>query len=91
MDMVLSYIKKTGGSKTFSLDRDGIGAENGVHSNGGLQWGYLHSVMFANQFYTSNQFQIMDETHGQAKGVGLRGSVSTVQPYVAVHYYRRVA
>lgn len=90
--MVLSYIvKKTGGSKTFSLARDNIGAEIGAHSNGGLQWGYLHSVKFENQFYTRNQFIIEVEHHGPAKGVGLIGSVSTVQPYVAVHYYRRVA
>ena len=84
-------LNKQGGAKTFSLERDGIGAEIGVHSNGGLQWGYNHSCKYHHQFYFQDKFQIMTEHGKSATGVGLIGSVSTVQPYITVYYWRRIA
>lgn len=84
-------LNKQGGAKTFSLERNGIGAEIGVHHYGGLEWGYQHNAFYEHQFYFLQRFQIITEGNKQSKGVGLIGSVSTVQPYVAVCYWRRIA
>lgn len=85
-------LNKQGGAKTFSLEQNGIGAEIGVSSNGGLQWGYRHNGLYFNQFHFQETHQFIREVDPpMATGVGLIGSVSTIQPYVAVCYWRRVA
>lgn len=85
-------LNKQGGDKTFSLEQTGIGAEIGVSSRGELQWGYRHKGLYFNQFRFQEKHQnIREADPPMATGVGLIGSVSTIQPYVAVHYWRRIA